>query len=121
MTERQQTGASGEAATVEWLRRHGFMIEAMNWRSGRDEIDIVATRFDRIHFVEVKTRRLGAMTAPEEAIDLRKMKALRRCASAYMAQHRVQLEPQFDLAAVDVLPDGSCAVRYIEDAMQYGW
>ena len=121
MTDKQQTGALGEAATVEWLRRHGFFIEATNWRSGRDEIDIIATRFDRIHFVEVKTRRLGAMTSPEEAINSRKMNALRRCALAYMAQYAVQYEPQFDLAAVDVLPDGSCAVRYIEDAIQYGW
>ncbi|MBR2351968.1 MAG: YraN family protein [Alistipes sp.] len=121
MTEKQQTGASGEAATVEWLRRHGFMIEALNWRSGRDEIDIVATRFDRIHFVEVKTRHSGSMTSPEEAINERKLKALRRCAAAYMAQHRVRLEPQFDLAAVESMPDGSCAVRYVENAMQYGW
>ena len=121
MTDKQQTGALGEAATVEWLRSNGFMVEATNWRSGHDEIDIIATRFDRIHFVEVKTRRLGAMTAPEEAINQRKMKALRRCASAYMAQYGVHLEPQFDLAAVDVLPDGSCQVRYIEEAIQYGW
>ena len=121
MTDKQTIGAAGEQATVTWLRNHGYMIAELNWRSGRDEIDIIATRYDRIHFIEVKTRRAGSMTSAEDAIDERKMRALRRCASAYMAQRRIQLEPQFDLAAVEVQPDGRLVVRITEEAMEYGW
>ena len=121
MTEKQTIGAAGEQAVVAWLRSHGYMIAELNWRCGRDEIDIIATRYDRIHFIEVKTRRAGSMTTAEEAIDERKLRAVRRCASAYMAQRHIMLEPQFDLAAVEVQPDGRLLVRLSEGALEYGW
>ena len=49
------------------------------------------------------------------------LRALRRAAEAYMTQHRVRLEPQFDLAAVDLFPDGSMNVRFTERAMECNW
>ena len=61
------------------------------------------------------------LTTPEEAITPRKFASLRRAAEAYMTQHRVRLEPQFDLAAVDLFPDGSMNVRFTERAMECNW
>ncbi|MBQ2992822.1 MAG: YraN family protein [Alistipes sp.] len=121
MTEKLQQGAAGEEAAIDWLRSHGFMIEARNLRYGRYEIDIVASRWGTTHFVEVKTRRLNSLTSPEEAIDDKKRHALHRAISAYVAQHRLRGEIQIDLAAVDALSDGTYAVRYIENAIEYGW
>ena len=115
------TGRRGEQAAVDYLRRVGFAILERNWRSGRYELDIVARRWDELHFIEVKTRRAGGLTTPEEAITPRKFASLRRAAEAYMAQHRVRLEPQFDLAAVDLFPDGSMNVRFTERAMECNW
>ena len=115
------TGRRGEQAAVDYLRRAGFAILERNWRSGRYELDIVARRWDELHFIEVKTRRAGGLTTPEEAITPRKFASLRRAAEAYMAQHRVRLEPQFDLAAVDLFPDGSMNVRFTERAMECNW
>jgi len=62
------TGRRGEQAAVDYLRRAGFAILERNWRSGRYELDIVARRWDELHFIEVKTRRAGGLTTPEEAI-----------------------------------------------------
>ena len=115
------TGRRGEQAAVDYLRRVGFAILERNWRSGRYELDIVARRWDELHFIEVKTRRSGGLTTPEEAITPRKFASLRRAAEAYMAQHRVRLEPQFDLAAVDLFPNGSLNVRFTERAMECNW
>mgnify|MGYP002570648062 CR=1 FL=1 len=115
------TGRRGEQAAVDYLRRVGFAILERNWRSGRYELDIVARRWDELHFIEVKTRRAGGLTTPEEAITPRKFASLRRAAEAYMAQHRVRLEPQFDLAAVDLFPNGSLNVRFTERAMECNW
>lgn len=115
------TGRRGEQAAVDYLRRAGYAILERNWRSGRYELDIVARRWDVLHFVEVKTRRAEGLTTPEEALTPRKFAALRRAAEAYMAQHRVELEPQFDLAAVDLLPDGTLNVRFTERAMECSW
>ena len=82
MTEKQQRGALGEQAAVDYLRQNGFVIIERNWRMGRSEVDIIASRYDEIHFVEVKTRKFSSMTAPEEAITEQKMRAMRRAASA---------------------------------------
>lgn len=116
-----RTGMEGERAAVDYLRRCGFRILERNWRCGRYEIDLIAVRGGELHFVEVKTRRAGGWSGPEDAITPRKFAALARAARSYMALHRVALEPQFDLAAVDVLPDGALEVRLRERAMEFNW
>jgi putative endonuclease len=121
MTEKQIRGAIGEQAAVDYLRQNGFMIVERNYRVGRSEVDIIASRYDELHFVEVKTRKFSSMTAPEEAINEQKMRAMRRAASAYMAQHRSVLEPKFSLIAIDIIGDRVESLRFVEDALQYGW
>ena len=121
MTTTQHTGRLGEETAARWLLDHGFTLLHRNWRQGHYELDIVAARKGTLHFIEVKTRRAGGLTTPEEAITPRKFASLRRAAEAYMTQHRVRLEPQFDLAAVDLFPDGSMNVRFTERAMECNW
>ena len=115
------TGDRGEAIAVEYLRRHGFLICDRNWRCGRYEIDIVATRAGVTHLVEVKTRAAGALVSPEAAVTPQKFRALTRAAVRYLAATGGQEEAQFDLAAVDVMPDGRMEVRLVERAMEYNW
>lgn len=119
--ETTRIGNRGEEAAAAWLRSNGFEICARNWRNGRYEIDIVARRWDTLHFVEVKTRRAGGLTTPEAAITPQKFRALRHAAEVYLAQCDGRLEPQFDLAAVDMMPDGQAEVRLIEHAMECNW
>ena len=120
-TEKQIRGALGEQAAVDYLRRNGFMIVERNFRVGKSEVDIIASRYDEIHFVEVKTRKYGSMTAPEEAINEQKMRAMRRAASAYMAMCGCQLEPRFSLIAVEMIGNRVESLRFVEDALQYTW
>lgn len=120
-TEKQERGALGEQAAVEYLRKQGFMIVERNYRIGRSEIDIIASRYDELHFVEVKTRKAGSMVAPEGAINEQKLRALRRAASAYMAQHRSMLEPRFSLVAVDMIGERVESLRFVEGALEYSW
>ena len=101
-----ETGRAGERAAVEYLRGAGYEICALNWRSGRYELDIVARKAGIVHFVEVKTRRVGSLTPPEAAVTPQKFRALTRAAVRYLAATGGQEEAQFDLAAVDVMPDG---------------
>ena len=121
MSFTRERGDHGEQVAVDWLRRNGFLIMERNLRYGRYEIDIIASRWDTVHFVEVKTRHAGSLTSPEDAITRNKAQALQKAAAAYIAGHRLTHELQFDLIAVEIMPDGSAEVRYTENAMEYGW
>lgn len=114
---RADTGRRGERAACDYLRRLGYAIRHTNWRSGRYEIDIVAERPGEIRFVEVKTRRAGGLTTPEDAVNGIKRRAVCTAATHYMALYGVGGEPHIDLAAVDMFPDGSLEVRFIPDAI----
>ena len=117
-----ETGRTGERAAAEWLRARGYEICALNWRAGRYELDIVARRAGVLHFVEVKTRRAGGLTAPEAAATPAKFRALSRAAARYLALTHCDDDVQFDLAAVEVGPDGGVVeVRFVEQAMEFHW
>ena len=53
-TEKQITGSQGEKLATEYLKKNGYRILERNFRSGRNEIDIVAADKGVIVFVEVK-------------------------------------------------------------------
>ena len=115
MTERQERGALGEQTAVDYLRKRGFLIVERNYRIGHSEVDIIAQRYDELHFVEVKTRKRGSMTTPESSINEQKVRALRRAASAYMAMRRSRLEPRFSLLTVEIVGTEVVSVEFIED------
>ena len=120
-TTAARLGAEGERAATEWLRAHGFLIMDRNWRMGRYELDIVASHGDTIHFVEVKLRRAGGVTAPEEAMTAAKERALLHAANAYIEAFGITLDCQIDLIAIDYAPDDSYSLRYIPNAAALRW
>lgn len=121
MMTKFDTGRYGEQVATDYLRRNGFLICDTNWRHGRYEIDIVAQKSGIVHFVEVKTRRAGALTTPEQALTQSKLKAMRLAAASYLSQRRVMGEVEFDLLAVEIFPDATCDVRFVRNVAEYGW
>ena len=120
MKDTLSAGHRGEQATVDYLLSKGFRILDRNWRAGRYELDIVARKGDTLHFIEVKSRKKNSLTTPEEALTRAKFDALCRAARAWLAAHPCDLEIRFDLAAVELSPEG-CSVRYIPDAIAPHW
>ena len=110
-----EIGSRGEDYAMEWLRARGFYIVERNWRIGHYEIDIIAQRFDTLHFVEVKTRKLGGWQSPYDSIDDRKIAALRKGAMAYRSIHRTPLEIQFDLIAITIDDHNNISLEYTEN------
>lgn len=121
MSKTGDIGAAGERAAVEWLRVHRFIIMDTNWRMGRYEIDIVAARGDKVHFVEVKLRKSGGLSTPEQAMTPTKCRALLRAANLYIEQNGVKSECQIDLVAIDYTDAGSIEIRYIPNAVNIRW
>jgi putative endonuclease len=81
----QDRGRWGEGVATRFLQGKSYDVLARNWRSGHDEIDIVADDAGVLVFVEVKTRsfadKIGAYGA---ARTTRKKQALRRARNAFL-------------------------------------
>ena len=112
------TGKYGEDIACRWLRENGFMLRERNWRNGRYEIDVIAERYGVIHVIEVKTRQAGGMLLPEQTITPGKAAALKRAASAYLSMYRIRCEVEFDLLAIDTLPDHTYDIRFIQEIIE---
>jgi UPF0102 protein dde_1093 len=80
---KKDEGSWGENVTCDYLKRLGFRIIARNWRYGHAELDIIALYGDRIHVIEVKTRREGQVGYPSELIRPKQQEAILRAADAY--------------------------------------
>lgn len=121
MNETTRIGNNGEEAAAAWLHERGFRLLHRNWREGRYELDIVAEKSGTLHVVEVKTRRHDGLTPPEEALDLRKIRALVRATRLYLKRHPHTGEVQFDLMAVETRPGQAPELRLIEHAVELHW
>ena len=94
------TGERGETLVAEYLRQHGFIITERNYHSRYGEIDIIAESREYILFVEVKTRKVGSLACPREAVDYHKRKKIALTASVYLSKTETELQPRFDVAEV---------------------
>ena len=116
-------GAEGEKAAMEFLRKRDYLVVDRNWRSGHHELDIVATTPDgNYHFVEVKTRKMGAVVGPTEAITPRKVRNLISAANHFIQAHAIDTEAFIDLVTVEVdAPSGEYHVELIPDIANCRW
>lgn len=99
MAIHNRVGRWGEAVAVEYLMTLGYAIVETNWRSGHNEIDIIATRGNRLVFVEVKTRTNDDYD-PLEAIDNKKKNHIIRSANSYIRSRNLPYEVQYDIVTI---------------------
>lgn len=83
-------GNKSEAVAVQWLEHEGYSVVESNWRTKFCEIDIIATRNDRVYFVEVKHRKTAGQGGGVAAITDRKLRQMRFAASLYLARASAQ-------------------------------
>lgn len=98
-------GDLGEDAVVRYLKRRFWHILDRNYTVKGGEIDIIATRFSRLIFVEVKTRKASTDTEKygkaQDAVNEEKRAHMRHTATRYITEYRMQyLKPRFDVAEV---------------------
>ena len=107
-------GAAGEILAARYLRKQGYELVEVNYRSRFGEIDIIAEYDGFLAFVEVKTRGEAAYYKPREAVTYSKQQKIIRTAMGYLATHPTDLQPRFDV--IEVYMDGSAPLKakYIE-------
>jgi len=85
----QALGPLGEDLAADYLERAGLRIHERNWRprTGRGELDIVASEGAVLVFVEVKTRSTDEFGAPERAIGEQKRWMMAHAARRFFRSH----------------------------------
>ena len=96
----KHTGNKGEDMAAGWLQQNGYTILERNWRFGHWEVDIIASKENKLHFFEIKTRRSDRFGNPEESIGKKKMQNLRNAAEEYQYLHPEWKYVQFDVLAI---------------------
>lgn len=116
-------GDRGEKAVCRYLRLRGYRILERNFTVKGGEIDIIASRFRYIVFIEVKTRSMATNTEkyghPADSVTEEKKQHLRYAASRYLASHPNSKKPRFDIAEVYLAEEGKKAspqIRHIKEA-----
>ncbi|MBO5252620.1 MAG: YraN family protein [Clostridia bacterium] len=110
------TGKLGEYFTQQYLRRKGYEIVDVNFKSRFGEIDIIAKNDRYIAFVEVKTRKADGLSHPFESITPSKRAKVIKTAQFYLMRYPIDLQPRFDAAAVFTRDGELEKIDYIENA-----
>lgn len=120
-------GAKGESIVAKYLGNKGFRIIGRNYLKKWGEIDVIAEKAGKVHFVEVKTVSYGTKAdleravahgtwRPEENVHALKIKKLTRAIESWNIEHEWQGDWQIDVAAVRLVPRETYAtVKYIDN------
>ena len=102
VSNKRSVGSSHEQLAAEYLKREGYRILCMNFRSRYGEIDIVAMEGDILVFLEVKYRSGRQAGAPWEAVNIRKQGRICRTADFYRVRYGVgeDVQVRFDVVAI---------------------
>lgn len=108
-------GKRGEQLAAEWLVGKGYAILHRNWRSGRQEVDLIARKESTLHFIEIKCRRSNAFGPPEESVSRAKLRNMMRAALAWRIRFPGPGRVQYDVLSITVQPNAEPAFFFIED------
>jgi putative endonuclease len=115
MASHNITGQNGEQMAKEFLQNQCYTILHQNWRHGHWEVDIIASKGEVLHFIEVKTRRTTKFGHPEEAVSKKKIQNLINASEEFLYKYPEWLRIQFDILAITMLKGEPIAYFFIED------
>ncbi|MCX6333422.1 MAG: YraN family protein [Bacteroidia bacterium] len=115
MAESHDLGKIGEDLATEHLKKSGYRILKRNWKSGKNEIDIIAENKDYIVFAEVKTRTEDLLIPVGDIVNREKQKSIIFCADKYINWYNISKECRFDVIII-IMNGDSHRIDHIEDA-----
>ncbi len=115
-TDKQIIGRIGEDFACDYLKKNGYKIIDRNYLRKWGEIDIVAKKGSKIHFVEVKsvTRGTSSDYRPEDNVHAWKLQRLGRVFETYLMDKDVSDETEWQFDVVTVYLDNDKRLVKIE-------
>ncbi len=115
MAKHIHTGKLGENLGEAFFEQHGYVVLEKNWRHSRWEVDIIASKNNVLHFVEIKTRRTKNYGLPEDKVGNKKIQNLINAAEEYLYLHPQWKRIQFDVLSIIINTNESAEYFLIED------
>jgi len=109
LMDQRLLGRYGEATAAEYLRRKGYTILGMNYRTRLGEVDVIASNRSYIAFVEVKLRKNNAFADAREFVTHSKQRKVMAASQEWLLNHPTRLQPRFDVMEI-YAPDGIATV-----------
>jgi len=109
MAKNKEIGQLGERIAGKWLENHGYKVLDRNYWKKWGEIDIISTKDEVLHFVEVKSvtcadlshiGKLNDEHNPEENVHPKKLQRLYRTIESYLLEKNWEGEWVLDVLAV---------------------
>jgi len=85
-------GKEFEDMAFSWLLEKGYKVLKRNHRCKRGEIDIIATKENKLIAFEVKGNNTDTYGLPEERIDRLKLERIRLCLTEYALSNGIDLD-----------------------------
>lgn len=119
MNDTKLLGRYGEALAAEYLRKKGYKILGLNYRTRLGELDIIASNRKYLVFAEVKLRKNADFAEAREFVTRSKQMKLIACAGEWLQANPVKQQPRFDVIEV-YAPQGTATaapeIRHWENA-----
>lgn len=115
MAAHNDLGKKGEELAIAWFVHQGFEILHSNWRHSHYEVDIIGSKNNILHFIEVKARRSMQFGYPEESVGKKKIQNLMNAAEEFLYQHPEWKRIQYDVLSISLKEEGKHEYFFTED------
>ena len=115
MSQQSELGKKGEILAADHLRKNGYSIVQQNFVWEKAEVDIIASKDDKVVFVEVKTRDSAYLNDPSLMVPKKKQKQIIKAADAFMKESKQELDARFDIISI-VTNNKYTKIEHIENA-----
>jgi putative endonuclease len=115
MAAHNDLGKYGEQLAGIYLMGERFNILYKNWKYSYYEIDMICSRDDILHFIEIKTRRSLAFGYPDEDVDEKKLEKLMVAAEEFLFLNPGWERVQYDILSIYLPENRQPEFLFIED------
>lgn len=115
MAHHNTTGILGEEMAAKYMLDKGYVILYKNWRHKHWEVDIIASKVNKLHFIEVKSRRTKTFGHPEDDVSKKKITNLIGAAEEFLLQYPKWKLIQFDIISITIEKNKQPEILLIED------
>ena len=115
MAHHNDTGKTGEDLAANWFEGKDYTILHKNWRHKNLEVDIIATKNNMLHFIEVKAVTTLKFGNPEDKVSEKKIRNLINASEEYLFQNPKWQRIQFDVLSITMIKNTPTEYFLIED------